>query len=293
MRIRRAVRAGSFYPARGESCSSLLDECIAAAPSMESDRGAFVGGIVPHAGWVYSGPTAASTFLAVGDPPPRAFVIFGAVHVSGVRRPAIDAEGAWETPIGDVPVDEELAARILEACPDLLEGDDASHKTEHSIEVQVPFVRRLFEGSAIVPIATPPTWDAVDLGEAVGRALGEVEERVVVIGSTDLTHYGPMFYGFAPKGTGFEAHRWAKEENDRSFLERLLAFDPRGALEDARANRNACGAGAAAATAAASKVMGADRAVLISHVTSYEVRAEETQPRDFVGYASIAFVQGA
>jgi AmmeMemoRadiSam system protein B len=291
MGTRRAVRAGTFYPAGADSCESLIEECVSSATADAAGSGTLIGGLVPHAGWVYSGPTAASTFLAVGEPSPRAFVIFGAVHVGGVRKPAVATSGAWETPLGDVPVDEELARGLMDACPELLVSDDRSHATEHSIEVQVPFIRHLFEGAGIVPIAMPPTSESVVFGEAVGRFLADVEGRVVVIGSTDLTHYGSTFYGFAPKGTGFEAHQWAKEQNDRSFLDRVLAFDGTGALEDARSKRNACGAGAAAATVAAAKEMGAGRACLLSHVTSFEVRAEGTEPRDFVGYAAVAFLR--
>lgn len=289
MAVRPAFRAGSFYPSSSSSCTRLLDDCLRDSGAPPA-RGRIVGGIVPHAGWSYSGPTAARTFSSVGEPDPRAFVLFGAVHVPGVPRPALSPHTAWETPLGDVTVDGEIGDLLLDACGEWLEVSEAAHRTEHSIEVQVPFVRRLVPGARIVPVAVPPDPSAVAFGETAGRALAGLGDRVVVLGSTDLTHYGPAFYGFAPKGAGPEAHRWSKEVNDRSFLDRVLALDAPGALEDARRHRNACGAGAAAAAIAASRELGATEATLLGHTTSFEVRSDGGEPRDFVGYAAVSFV---
>ena len=289
MRKRAAFRAGSFYPARPAACRAALADCLTDV-SPTRLRGTVLGGIVPHAGWVYSGPTAAATFRAIGDPPPRTFVLFGAVHVPGVDRAEVAAEDGWETPLGVVPVDGELRDLVLAEAGDGLAAGSAAHRREHSIEVQVPFVGELFPGAMILPIAVPPSTAAIGLGAAVGRVLRALGGRCVVLGSTDLTHYGPGFYGFAPAGVGPEAHRWAKETNDRSFLDRVLALDAEGALRDAREKKNACGAGAVAAAIAAALALGATRAELLAHTTSHEARGDDPEPTDFVGYASVVFL---
>ncbi len=290
MKVRAAGHAGFFYPRTSRACAALIDECLAAVPEEAEPGGEVLGGIVPHAGWVYSGAVAAATFRAVGEPAPRTFVLFGAVHDAFITGPALSPDDAWETPFGEVAVDRELAARVLAEVGPRLAEDRAAHRREHSLEVQVPFLARLFPGARILPVAMPPGPEAVELGEAVGRVLAREEDRIVVLGSTDLTHYGPR-YGHMPRGTGPEAHRYAKEVSDRSFLDRLLALDAAGALEDARRKRNACGAGAAAAAAAACRALGASRARLLVHVTSHEVRPQGSVPSDFVGYASLVFLR--
>ena len=288
MTTRPAFRAGSFYPSSGAACTTLIDG-LCGGPS-EPVVGIVVGGLVPHAGWVYSGHTACRTLLALGDPAPDTIVLFGAVHKAGVRRAAVSPADAWETPLGVVPVDREAVRLMREACGGLLTESPDPHAGEHSIEVQVPLVKRLLPDAAIVPVAVPPGPDAETLGTRVGEALRESPGRVVAIGSTDLTHYGPSFYGFAPKGTGSQAHEWSKEVNDLSFLAPALALDARGALNAAEAHRSACGAGAAAAAIGAARALGATSALLLEHVTSHEVRPDPAGPTNFVGYASVVFL---
>jgi AmmeMemoRadiSam system protein B len=266
----------------------LEDSLSVAPPPLPAE---VLGGIVPHAGWVFSGPTAGLTFRAVGEPPPRCFVLFGAVHQHGVTRPSLSPDETWETPLGDVPVDRELAADLTAALGGDLATDAAAHRHEHSLEVQVPFVAHRYPESAILPVAVPTTSEASAFGEAAGRVFAAADGRIVVLGSTDLTHYGPRFYGFTPEGTGAKAHRWSKEVNDRSFLDRLLDLDAEGALENATARRSACGGGAAAATVSAATAMGAGAAHLLAHTTSHEVRPDPGGAVDFVGYASLVFTR--
>ncbi len=293
--IRPAAVSGSFYPGTRAACRAAVEECIAANSPLEelsesdSDSGPAVAGIVPHAGWVFSGATAARTLLSIGGPTPRCFVLFGAVHQSGVARPTVAPEDAWETPLGDVAVDTGLRQELAEALGGDLASHSAAHAVEHSLEVQVPFLAHLFPAAAILPVAVPPTPDAAAFGSAAGEVFSAAEGRVVVLGSTDLTHYGPRFYGFTPRGTGPEAHRWSKDENDSGFLNRLLAFDPEGALAESSEHRSACGGGAAAATVAAARALGATTAALLAHTTSHEVRPDPGGPVDFVGYASLVF----
>lgn len=283
---REPVVAGMFYPVDPDRCAAevahLLQEARRAAP-----EAGFFAGLVPHAGWAYSGSVAAKTFAALAESgTPRTVVIFGAVHAWGVGRPSIYARGSWNTPLGALEVDEALAADILRQGQGKIVDNPRAHSEEHSIEVQLPFVRYLFPEAAIVPLAVPPTEDATTVGAAVARAAEPRRTEVFILGSTDLTHYGPR-YGFAPRGTGPQALAWAKE-NDRRLLDATVHMRAGEIVAQATSDHSACGAGAIAATVAAAAALGATRGVLLEHTTSHEVRPMGS-PTDFVGYAAVVF----
>ena len=288
MEVRSAALAGTWYPGDAGSCRNAVEGSLPAAPPNVSTF--VLGGLVPHAGWVYSWATAGATFASFGDPPPDIVVVFGFSHRTHLDRSQISPASAWDTPLGPLPVDRPVADALIEAGAGLLECGDLGHPSgENSIEVVLPFIRHLFPKASFVPISVAQDSSAAELGRRTGATLSSLPGRVAVLGSTDLTHYGSEHYAFAPRGSGPEAHRWSKEENDRSFLDRILALDPDGAYADARRNRNACGAAAAAAATAAAVAMGATGARLLDHTTSWEVRPEGREPRNFVGYASVVF----
>ena len=286
MIIVRPAFAIGFYPGEPGRCSRLLDELTDVA--LPDDLPATpLGGLVPHAGWVYSGPTAARLWVALAraEQPPEVVVLLGAVHVRGVWRPTVYSGDAWETPEGPVPVDRTLADAIVRA-DDLVGSGTAEHDTEHSLEVQVPFVRRLLPDVPIVPIAVPADRRAVELGARIAAAVRADGRRVAVVASSDLTHYGAR-YGFAPGGGGEAGLAWSRD-NDARLVERTLNFDAPGVLEEAATRHSACGAGALAACIAAVRQLGAREAHLLHQTTSYDVRP--VGPPDLtVGYASILF----
>jgi AmmeMemoRadiSam system protein B len=215
------------------------------------------------------------------------FIIFGAAHGYYGRSPAVYDTGSWITPLGEVAIDEDLADTVLESTEAV--GDSMAHRTEHSIEVQVPFIQHLFSGANILPILVPPTENAVALGTGIGDIINRSEnEKIVCIGSTDLTHYGPR-YGFTPMGAGAEALKWASDVNDREFIDLALKLEPKKMLTSAAENYNACGAGAAAATVAVAKELGRTEALLLAHTNSNEVMLHKmgTTSTDSVGYAAI------
>lgn len=286
MMTRKAYRAGSFYPFDEDSCRQQIQDCLGEyVPPSEPVN--VVAGIVPHAGWVFSGPTAGKVFKSIQEKAsPNTFLIFGAVHVWGMSDAAMFPEGAWETPCGPVAIDEALSARLLEDVAELVHADPSAHAREHSIEVQIPFIQQLFPEAKILPIMVSPGPWAASLGERVGNVLAEIEGNVVVLGSTDLTHYGPSF-GFTPYGVGEEALQKMKE-NDRRIIDLALDMQAHSVVQEATQHRNACGAGAIAATVAAAKALGAQRGHLLEHVTSQEVMPER-RASDAVGYAGIIF----
>ncbi len=286
MNVRTPCVAGAFYPGRDREARRQIDSFLKQATCQV--EGYVVGGIVPHAGWIFSGATAAHLFCALQrQAAPETVVFFGAVHRWPLQAPALYGAGAWRTPLGEVAIDEPLAQALLQTDPRFVDRPEA-HEEEHAIEVQVPFVQHLWPQARILPIAMPPLPTAPDLGRAVARAAAGLGRRVVAIGSTDLTHYGPR-YGMAPAGVGQRGLAWAKE-NDRLLLDRVVALDAEGAQAEAQARYNACGPGAVAAAIGYALETGAARGILLQHTTSHEAYPMGG-PSDLVGYGAVAFAR--
>jgi AmmeMemoRadiSam system protein B len=274
----RAFYSGASPRVIDKFLTSFEPPALAAVP---------VAGVVPHAGWVYSGRTAARVFrtLACRATPPATFVFMGAVHRAAQDRPFVDPAGAWETPFGDISVNEELAAELLAAGIGLA-ADPAAHANEHAIEVSLPFVRHFFPRADFVPIACPPFEDVPRFGTQVGRLLRDRD--AVVIASTDLTHYGEG-YGFAPAGSRTQDALAYVAENDDRMLRLVRALDAEAIVPEARSHLNACGSGALAATVAAAAAMGAHGGTIVEYRTSHDAAPSEPAVR-VVGYAGAVLV---
>ena len=291
MQTRKAIVAGQFYPGQHDSCIEEINECLGARTFSESLPETMVAGIVPHAGWTFSGSLAALVFRAIKQQHEKVhtFVIFGAAHGYFGPTPALDDSDFWETPLGNVGIDEMIADWLIDK--KLVVADPSAHRGEHSIEVQVPFIQHLFPEAQILPIIVPPSEQAILLGEAFGKIMKfKAGKKIVCIGSTDLTHYGPR-YGFTPMGIGQKALQWAGSVNDRKFIDLALKLDPQGLLASAAENCNACGPGATAAVVAAAKKLGSQRGLLLAHTSSNEVMLDKmgTTSTDGVGYAAMVF----
>jgi AmmeMemoRadiSam system protein B len=291
MQKRKPIVAGQFYPAQYDSCVAEINECLEAVEPSGSLPETIVAGIVPHAGWTFSGHLAALVFSAIKQQHEKVntFVIFGATHGYFGQLPAVYDAGSWVTPLGEVFIDQELADAVLETGSAVSDPD--AHDSEHSIEVQVPFIQHLFPGAKLLPILTPPRTESIALGTTVGDIISTDKHRkIVCIGSTDLTHYGPR-YGFTPMGTGKQALQWAHSVNDKKFIDLALKLQLQEILASAAENYNTCGPGAVAATVAAAKKLGSKRGLLLAHTNSNEVmlRKMGTTSSDSVGYAAIVF----
>jgi len=248
--------------------------------------GPVLGGIVPHAGWTYSGRTAARVFFTLKHAglSPETFVFFGAVHRAALTTPAVDTSTTWTTPFGEVQIDLELAEELKEAGVELW-ADPAAHRGEHSIEVAVPFLQYFFPDSRLLPILCPPVEAAARFGASVG---GFLKGRpIAVMASTDLTHYGAG-YGFAPAGArAADALDFMKRNDDR-MIELIRSLDAEAIVPEAKRSLNACGSGAVAAATAAARRLGARRAVLVEYTTSYHAFPEDPVTH-CVGYAGMVF----
>ncbi len=290
MDVRRPTVAGQFYAGGRNSCIAEIKQCLEEAKTDVSPPEEIVGGIVPHAGWAFSGSLAAMVFEAVGRRHTNVdtFIILGAVHSHISGLPAVWTKGAWETPLGEIEIDEDLALEVV--ATGAVESNRSAHIAEHSIEVQIPFVQYLFPIAKILPIVVPPDENAIALGACLGDLIVTSHRKIVCIGSTDLTHYGPR-YGFTPKGIGEQANRWANDVNDREFIDAALELNARRILDGAVENYNACGAGAAAAVVEVAGKLGKKNGVLLGQTSSSEVisRRVGTTSQDSVGYAAIVF----
>jgi len=279
---KRPMHNRSFYP--GDLKRQVEDFLSGFEPPDEPVD--LVGGVVPHAGWMFSGRVAAKVWRTLAERRrPRSVILFGAVHNPSVEVNAIYPEGSWETPLGDVEVDAELAALILNAVSALAAADPDAHRGEHSIEVQMPFIKALLPGVKVVPIAVSPHHQPVQLGDLIAHATKGLP--VIAVGSSDLTHYGEDRFAFAPRGTGPAAHEWMKSNDQRVILlaERLLAEE---IPPEVAAHHNACGPGALAAVTAFARARGSEGGIVLEHTTSHEVVPEASFTAG-VGYAGMVF----
>lgn len=244
------------------------------------------GMILPHAGWRYSGQTAARTLYCIAQTKtPDTCLIFGADH-TGVAKHSLYPAGYWKTPLGDIQVNTELANDISQCVNQLLIEDEIAHRNEHSIEVLLPMIKYFWPETAIIPIIVKPTKDSIELGYAIGTLLRKVKKDIIVIASTDLTHYGLM-YGTVSHGIGTRGLKWMTQ-NDQQMIRHFVSCNSKKVLAEAQENSNACGAGAVAALLAMLQKLGKDTGHLIEYTTSHGLNPPEKFTYG-VGYAGVVY----
>ena len=298
--VRPPAHAGSFYPADPEALRRLVDALLresARSAAWAGPSGTRAGGdqagvepplglLVPHAGLVYSGRVAAAGWRALLANPPAAIVLVGTNHyVSGLDGIAVWPAGSWTCPLGAVPVEAGLAARIVALGPPF-SADSAAHAAEHSLEVQLPFLAGEPTVTPIVPLLASfrSRAEAETAGGHLGHLLSDERasgRRLTVAVSSDLVHYPPAE---------------AAERADRELLEAVVDLDG-AALErrDAAWRRagvpglvcGLCGLDAVLFTLAALRAMGATGGSILATATSADVPFGD--PRRTVGYGAVAF----
>jgi AmmeMemoRadiSam system protein B len=269
--VRQPAVAGRFYPAdplrlRVEVENYVLPPCdLAIEPTIP-----VLGCVVPHAGYMYSGHVAGAVYRRIELP--QRFVILCPNH-TGMGEPlAIMSQGAWQTPLGLVEVDQGLATELKQRMP-LLSEDDRAHHSEHALEVQLPFLQVLVPRFRFVPIAVGTgNFEVLSaLGVAIGNLLAQQNERVMVIASSDMNHY--------------ESDSVTRVKDHRA-IEQLLALDPRGLYDVVREGHiSMCGYGPAVVMLTATRKLGATKAELIRYATSGDVSGDKDM---VVGYAGVA-----
>jgi AmmeMemoRadiSam system protein B len=294
MGLRAPYFAGTWYPGTKSECIRTIKQYEEDLPpgsrgevSSLAEAG-MRGGIVPHAGWYFSGKTAYSVFYKIHAVAshrgkiPDTFFIFG-MHLGPGSPNYIFLDEGFQTPLGKIEVNLK-AANLLSSSFNFYEEDSRNYTPDNTIELQLPFIKYLFPEATVVTIGASPGSNAFAIGEKAAQISKELGLESRFIGSTDLTHYGPN-YGFTPQGTGPKSVRWVKEENDRRIIEAFLRLDFQGVLREALASRNACCPGAACAAIAAAKSLGTEKGELVHYTTSYDIHPDSS----FVGYAGVVY----
>jgi len=267
--LRLPAVAGRFYPANPNELAATVRRM--SAQPRDAEKISVAACLVPHAGYMYSGGVAGEVFGGIAIP--KRIVILGVRHFPRGESAAILSSGAWRTPLGDAPIDTELAMALRDACP-LLREDAVAHSQEHSLEVQIPFLQVLAPGFSFVPVAlgTVRFEDLVRVGDAVARVLAAAKERVLLLASSDLNHYED------------DATTRLK---DAKAVEKLLALDARGLFDVCRQEKiSMCGLGPAVATITALRTMGVTDGELVRCATSGDVSGDTSS---VVGYAGIVW----
>ncbi len=269
--VRQPAVAGRFYPANAQHLRADVETFTTArADAPPESRIRATGCVVPHAGYIYSGHVAGAVYRRLDLP--RRYVILCPNHTGQGEPLAIMSEGVWRTPLGDAAIDDELADRLKSQMP-LLSEDQAAHRYEHALEVQLPFLQVLAPGFRFVPITVGTSNFEVlsALGTVIGNLLSKMEERVLIIASSDMNHY--------------ESDEVTRVK-DRKAIDSLLALDARGLYDVVHAEHiSMCGYGPAVVTITAARKLGANQAELIRYATSGDVSGD----RDMVvGYAGMA-----
>jgi AmmeMemoRadiSam system protein B len=267
---RRARFAGSWYPGSAEELRRTVEGYIAAGgPAAPA-----VGLVAPHAGYVYSGGVAGKGYAAA-EVTPSVIVLAPAHRYAGSAVSVWDG-GAWQTPLGEVEIDDELLGEVRDGC-EAAESDAAAHAEEHSLELQLPFlqVRRPDVRIAPIVVATREAGILRSLGEACATAIKARGADVLMVASSDMTHY--------------ESAAAAKEKDEKA-LARIAEVDPEGLLEVVGRERiSMCGASPAAAMLFAARELGARRAETVEYATSGDVTGDTDS---VVAYAAVAVRPG-
>lgn len=277
MRVRRPAVAGTFYPAKKEELLKSIEDCFLhpVGPGRKPptpNEGKIAGLVCPHAGYIYSGPVAAHSYLQASALRPDVIVIIGPNHYGIGSGVATMKEGTWETPLGHVDVSGSAAEQVVKAAG-IMDFDDAAHSEDHCLEVQIPMLQFIYSHRfEILPIIL--RMQDKETAIEVGKALAQLarDRNVLLIASSDLTHYEP--------------HEQAVKK-DKGLIQTILEMDVSrfyGVLE--RLNVTACGYGAIASVMTAAKMLGAEKGELLKYATSGDTSGDK---KAVVGYSSIVF----
>jgi AmmeMemoRadiSam system protein B len=267
--LRLPAVAGQFYPLNPNELTNLVRQFTRQNPL--PDKAKVKACLVPHAGYVYSGHVTGAVFARIELP--KKILILGVRHFPRGENAAVLSRGAWRTPLGDAPIDSELARELKHECS-VLKEDSVAHAQEHSLEVQLPFLQVLRPDSQFVPVAlgTIQFEELQNVGETIARVLASSKEEILLLATSDLNHY---------------EDETTTRKKDGMAIAQLEALDPRGLYDVCRTESiSMCGLGPAVAMLFALKALGATRAETVKHATSARVSGDH---RKVVGYAGMIF----
>ena len=259
--------AGQFYYGTEPNLTRQVEQYI----DKKSAKEKVIGMVSPHAGLMYSGPVAGAVYSAIEFP--ETFILIGPNHTGLGPNISLMETGEWEMPTGTFSIDEKISYKIALNVP-VVSKDTKAHMFEHSLEVQLPFIAYFSRRVKIVPIImmSASVEDCRMLGEGIAKAVKNAPYPVVIVASSDMSHYVP--------------DNVAKQK-DRKAIDRMLSLDPEGLYETVVRERiSMCGYLPATTVLFAAKALGASSAKLVRYATSAEVSGDYEQ---VVGYAGVVF----
>ncbi len=262
--LREPAVANQFYPGDKATLTQAVQQYI---PHPDTQPQSALAVVSPHAGYVYSGSVAGETFSKVTIP--KDVIILGPNHLGHGAPIALMAEGSWNMPMGEVPVNRELAQNV-ESASELIEPDTLAHRSEHSLEVQVPFLQFLQPELSIVPLVISHIhYETCQIiGRALASAIKNFGKEVLIVASSDMTHY---------------ESRESATAKDSMAIERIQEMDPAGLYNTVIGKRiTMCGIMPTTIALIAAMELGAESAELVRYTDSGETSGDTAQ---VVGYA--------
>jgi AmmeMemoRadiSam system protein B len=279
MAIRRPAVAGAFYAASPEKLRQQIIDCFnhtlgpGRVPESIHSKGA-LSVVCPHAGYMYSGPAASHSYLALGEQPkPDTVVVIGPNHTGWGTPVSVMSEGIWRTPLGDLSIDSDLASKIIEISG-TAKSDESAFIREHSVEVQLPFLQFIYNDFKFVPICMG--YQDLETSRELGQAIYEASKNknIVIVASSDLTHQEP---------------KASANKQDKYVLDAIRAMDEKQLQESVKMHHiTTCGYGPISAALVFSKLKGANRAEVLTYYTSGDIIGDNSA---VVGYASAKIVK--
>ena len=267
--LRHPAVAGRFYPGDSEDLRTEVRGYLSQARFINQGPVRALGCIAPHAGYIYSGHVAGAVFARIEVP--KRCIVLCPNHTGVGRALAMMSEGAWQTPLGDVPIDAELSGALKQRFPALQE-DSTAHRAEHAAEVELPFLLLQQPELRFVPIALGTGQFEVleELGKAMADVVAVQGDPVLIVASSDMNHY--------------ESDVVTRVKDHRA-IERILTLDPRGLFDVVtQQDISMCGFGPAVVMLTSARQLGAKSAELVKYATSGDISGDREM---VVGYAGV------
>ncbi len=271
---RRRFLSEGWYPEKKEEIEKIITAWEKRGLSV--DRGG-IAAVVPHAGWFFSGDIAFGTISALRKDPDTVVIVGG--HLREGAVPLLYNYRELETPLGPIPVD----IPFLEALEEK-RVFQSEKGPDNTIEIQLSLIKYFFPKSYIAAFRIGSGIESMTMGKEIHAAAKKLKRSIVVIGSTDLTHYGNT-YSFTPHGEGTDGLAWVKNINDKRIIDEMIAMDEYAVLESGNRRNAACSAGAAVCALSFSKESGRTGGHMLFYRTSYDVYPGDS----FVGYTGIYY----
>jgi len=266
-KIRQPQVAGKFYPSSAQALKNQIEAFI----DKQADKLDIIACMLPHAGYIYSGSVAAQTVSRINIK--NKIILLGPNHTGYGAKYSIMPEGTWQTPLGEIKIDSDLAGEILNRSKHL-QPDNEAHTYEHSLEVELPFFQYFKTDFEIVPIVFLSDEFKVlrEIGEEIANTIKErnIKDSTIIVASSDMTHY--------------ESQEQAQKK-DKEAIQAILELNEDKLMDRVqRLNISMCGYAPAITMISAAKLLGAKTAKLIKYQTSGDVTGDKTS---VVGYAGI------